>query len=240
MSWTLDAWRIATRPLHRKAAVHSGHFRSALSFILVLGAATGACRPRETSVPVRAQEADPAAARSQGQVSAPVTVYEMADFQCPACRYFALTVLPSVEQDYINTGKVRWIFINYPLVSIHKNTIPAAEIAMCAGQQGKFWPMHDLLYHHQDEWAPLDAPLPYLLGLGDSLHLSKSTLSTCVESHATRAVIDADAASSTRSGAHATPTFYIEGGLLEGAAPYTEFKRLLDSIYTAKTAHPGA
>jgi protein-disulfide isomerase len=164
----------------------------------------------------------------------------MADFQCPACRYFALTVLPSVEQDYIKTGKVRWIFINYPLVSIHKNTIPAAEIAMCAGRQGKFWPMHDLLYHHQDDWAQLDAPLPYLLALGDSLHLSKSTLSTCVQSHATRAAIDADAASSTRAGAHATPTFYIEGGLLEGAAPYPEFKRLLDSIYTAKTAHPGA
>jgi len=229
MSWSLDTWRTATKPLHRKAAVHSVHFRSTLSFLLLLSAATPL---------VHAQGADGAADRSQGPTSAPITVYEMADFQCPACRYFALTVLPAVEQEYIKTGKVRWIFINYPLVSIHKNTIPAAEIAMCAGRQGKFWPMHDLLYHHQDDWAQLDAPLPYLLGLGDSLHLSKSTLSTCVESHATRAAIDADAASSTRAGAHATPTFYIEGGLLEGAAPYTEFKRLLDSIYTAKTAHP--
>lgn len=111
---------------------------------------------------------------------------------------------------------------------------------MCAARQGKFWPMHDLLYHHQDEWENLDAPVPYLLGLGDSLHLSRSALNTCVQTHATRAAIDADAASATRAGAHATPTFYIEGGLLEGAAPYSEFRNILDSIYTAKTAaHPG-
>lgn len=210
--------------------MHSARFRPAASFILLLIAGTAGA-PR-----VAAQGA---AERSQGAPSAPVTVYEMADFQCPACRYFALTVLPSVERDYIKTGKVHWIFINYPLVNIHKNTIPAAEVAMCAARQGKFWPMHDLLYHHQDQWAELDAPLPYLLGLGDSLHLSRDALTSCVQSHATRAAIEADAASSTRAGAHATPTFYIEGGLLEGAAPYDQFKSILDSIYAAKTTHAG-
>jgi len=202
-----------------------------LSFILLLSA---------SGAPLRAQDTDGATARSQGPATAPVTVYEMADFQCPACRYFALTVLPSVEQDYIKTGKVRWVFVNYPLISIHKNTIPAAEVAMCAARQGKFWPMHDLLYHHQDEWENLDTPLPYLMGLGDSLHLSKSSFTTCVQTHATRAAIDADAEGAVRAGAHATPTFYIEGGLLEGAAPYSEFRNILDSIYTAKTRHPGS
>jgi len=210
--------------------VHSARFRLPLSFILLLGA--GASR-------LRAQSTDGAAGRSQGPASAPVTVYEMADFQCPACRYFALTVLPSVEQDYIKTGKVRWIFINYPLVSIHKNTIPAAEVAMCAARQGKFWPMHNLLYNHQSDWEQLDDPVPYLLGLGDSAHVSKAALSSCVQTHATRAAIEEDLAKSKGAGAHATPTFYIEGGLLEGAAPYAEFKRLLDSIYIAKTTHPG-
>lgn len=187
----------------------------------------------------RAQQTDGAAGRSQGPQAAPVTVYEMADFQCPACRQFALTVLPEVERDYIQTGKIHWVFINLPLVRIHKNTIPAAEVAMCAARQGKFWPMHDLLYHHQDEWAELDAPLPYLYGLGDSLHLSRTELQSCVESHATRPAIDADAAGAARAGARATPTFYIEGGLLEGAAPYPEFRTILDSIYAAKTAHTG-
>ena len=209
--------------------MHSVHLRIQLSFLLLLAATKAA----------RAQDADGAGQRSQGAPSAPVTVYEMADFQCPACRQFALAVLPSVERDYIKTGKVHWIFINLPLTNIHKNTIPAAEVAMCAARQGKFWPMHDLLYHHQDDWAELDAPLPYLLGLGDSLHLSRAALNTCVQNHATRGAIDADAASSNRAGAHATPSFYIEGGLLEGAAPYPEFRTILDSIYTAKTTHPG-
>jgi protein-disulfide isomerase len=190
--------------------------------------------------PARAQTPDGAAQRSQGATAAPVTVYEMADFQCPACRAFALTVLPSVEQDYIKTGKVHWIVINLPLLNIHKNTIPAAEVAMCAARQGKFWPMHDLLYRHQDDWAHLDAPVPYLLGLGDSVHLSRAALTSCVQTHATRAAIDADAASSNRAGAHVTPTFYIEGGLLEGAAPYPEFRTILDSIYAAKTTHTGS
>ena len=210
--------------------MHSARFRL-LSFLLLSGWAP--------TPGLLAQGPDGAAGRSQGPASAPVTVYEMADFQCPACRYFALTVLPSVEQDYIKTGKVRWIFINYPLTSIHKNTIPAAEVAMCAARQGKFWPMHDLLYHHQDDWKDLDAPLPYLLGFADSLHLSKSALSSCVNTHATRTAIDADASRSVGAGARATPSFYIEGGLLQGAAPYDEFRRIIDSIYAAKTTHPG-
>jgi len=193
-----------------------------------------------TTQAAAAQQTDGAAARSQGPASAPLTVYEMADFQCPACREFALTELPLVERDYIRTGKVHWVFINLPLARLHKNAVTAAEVAMCAARQGKFWGMHDLLYHHQDEWAELDAPLPYLYGLGDSLHLEGTALHECVESHATRPAIEADAASAARAGAHATPTFYIEGGLLEGVAPYSLFRSVLDSIYTAKTApHTG-
>jgi len=214
-------------PFNRKESVRGIRFVT-VSLLALAAAAPG-----------RGQQADGAAQRSQGARTAPVTVYEMADFQCPACRAFAITELPRVEHDYIQTGKVHWVFINLPLTSIHKNTIPAAEVAMCAARQGKFWPMHDLLYHHQDEWADLDAPLPYLYGLGDSLHLSQPALRTCVEGHATRPAIDADAASAARAGAHATPSFYIEGGLLEGAPPYAVLQTVLDSIYTAKTAHPG-
>lgn len=183
-----------------------------------------------------AQGTSAADARSQGPAHAPVTVYEMADFQCPACQRFATLVLPDIERDFIQTGKVRWVFVNLPLIHIHKNTIPAAEAAMCASRQGRFWPMHDLLYRHQDDWASLDDPQPYLRGLGDSLHLPREAFRSCLVNHDTRAEIDADAASAARSGATATPSFYIEGGLLEGAAPYPAFKQLLDSVYTAKTA----
>src|SRR3989441_13318371 len=105
-----------------------------------------------------AQTVDPLAARSKGSVTAPVTVYEMADFQCPACRMFTVTVMPAVDSEFIRTGKVRWVFINLPLPSIHPNALAAAEVATCAARQGRFWQTHDALYLHQDAWARLPQP----------------------------------------------------------------------------------
>ncbi len=72
----------------------------------------------------------PLTGRSMGTVTAPVTVYEMSDFQCPYCRQFALETFPIIDSLYVATGKVRWVFINYPLTSLHKNAVPAAGIAL--------------------------------------------------------------------------------------------------------------
>jgi hypothetical protein len=110
------------------------------------------------------------AERSMGSPAAPVTVYEMSDFQCPYCRRHAVDVFPSLERDYINPGKVHWIFINFPLTSIHPNAAAAAELALCGARVGKFWPLHDLLYKYQDTWAPLKDPGQFLLSLADSVH----------------------------------------------------------------------
>src|SRR5690348_10355143 len=107
------------------------------------------------SLGVAAAQSDPIAARTKGRSDAPITIYEMSDFQCPYCRQFALETLPLLERDYIATGKVRMVFINFPLTNVHKNAIVAAEVAMCAAQQQRFWPMHDLLFRHQPEWAQL-------------------------------------------------------------------------------------
>ena len=82
------------------------------------------------AAPVTAQ--DPGLdARTKGAAKAPVTVYEMSDFQCPFCRRFAAETFPLIEKEYIATGKVRWIFINYPLTQLHPNAVPAAEFAAC-------------------------------------------------------------------------------------------------------------
>ncbi|HRZ10316.1 MAG TPA: thioredoxin domain-containing protein, partial [Gemmatimonadales bacterium] len=75
------------------------------------------------ATPARAQ--DPTAARTKGSASAPVTVYEMSDFQCPYCARFALDIFPTLEAEYIQTGKIRWIFVNFPL-PMHPNATPAA------------------------------------------------------------------------------------------------------------------
>jgi len=189
------------------------------------------------SPPRRLQQTDPLAARTKGQPRAPVTVFEMADFQCPACRQFFLTTIPVIEQDYIRTGTVRWVFVNYPLTRLHPNAMAAAELGMCAARQGRFWPMHDLLYRHQPDWVPLADPGPYFRALGaDSAGLRADTLAACLASPATAAAVEEDAAAARRAGANATPSFYIEGGLLSGAWPPADFRRVLDSIYLAKTA----
>ena len=180
--------------------------------------------------------ANPLAGRMRGSPSAAVTVYEMSDFQCPYCRQFSLTTFPTLDSAYVATGKVRWAFINFPLTSIHQNAVPAAETAYCAAQQGGFWPVHDLLYKHQDVWAPLKEPGAFFLTLADSAKLSRPALLACLKSPATEAAIRADAEGAERSGAGSTPTFYIEGGLLVGAQPVAVFRQVLDSIIKLKAA----
>ena len=179
-----------------------------------------------------------ATTRSKGSPTAPITVYEMSDFQCPYCRNFALETFRALETEYISPGKVRWVFVNFPLTSIHANAVAAAGTALCAGRQDAFWPMHDLLYIHQDTWAPLKEPGPFFLSLADSAGISKPKLLECVKSPATESEIRSEAEGSERAGASSTPTFYIEGGLLTGAQPLPVFRQVLDSVYATKTRKP--
>ena len=178
----------------------------------------------------------PLSARSKGSPTAPVTVYEMSDFQCPYCRRHALETFPALEREYVRTGKVRWVFVNFPLTSIHANAVAAASFAMCAARQNKFWPAHDLLFQHQETWGPLKNPATFLLTLGDSLKLAKPALTSCLQSSATVAQVQKDAEGASKSGAQSTPTFYIDGGLIVGAQPVQLFRMVLDSIYNVKTA----
>src|SRR5881628_871109 len=180
-----------------------------------------------------AAQLDPLVARSRGRLNAPVTVYEMSDFQCPYCRAFALATLPLLDREYVTTGKVRFVYINLPLPS--PNATAAAEAAMCAARQSRFWPMHDLLFRHQDGWAKLADPRPMLLALGDSAGADHARLAACLRAHATATEVQADAERARRAGAVSTPTFYIEGGLLEGNAPVEVFRAVLDSVYRSKT-----
>ena len=175
------------------------------------------------------------AARTKGSPTAPVTVYEMSDFQCPYCRRQALETFPIIERDYIQTGKVRWVFIQFPLTSIHANAAAAAEFSMCAAKAGKFWAVHDLLFLYQDKWSTLKDPAPFLITLADSVGLARTQILPCLTTGETRSLVQADAEGAARSGASSTPTFYIEGGLLTGAAPPKEFRLVLDSVYAEKT-----
>src|SRR6187549_2364722 len=133
------------------------------------------------TVGAQAAKPDPLGMRTKGSATAPVTVYEMSDFQCPFCKRQVDNTWPLLQKEYIATGKVRWIFINYPLTSIHPNAVPAAELAMCAGRAGKFWEAHDLVFRTQRVWGPLKDPGPFLSSLLDSLKLKKPAVVQCLE-----------------------------------------------------------
>jgi len=172
-------------------------------------------------------------ARTKGRADAPVTIYEMSDFQCPACAHFFRTTLPALEREYIATGKVKLIYVNFPLPR-HPNAVPAAELAMCAARQSLFWPVHDLLFRHQTRWAELREPGTYLLGLADSAGADRNAITQCLRSGATRDLVRQDAEGAARTGASSTPSFYIEGGMMNGSYPIEVFRQVLDSIHTVR------
>jgi protein-disulfide isomerase len=201
----------------------------ALALVALLAGGALAAKERSTTATV---------SRAKGSPSAPITVYEMSDFQCPYCRRFALETFRALEREYISPGKVRWVFVNFPLTSIHANAVAAAATAVCAARQGAFWPMHDLLYQHQETWAPLKQPGPFFVSLADSAGISKDKLVACVKSPATEGEIRFEAEGAERAGASSTPTFYIEGGLVTGAQPLPVFRQVLDSILAIKAARP--
>lgn len=185
--------------------------------------------------PGLSQTAEQIATRTKGAANAPVTVYEMSDFQCPFCRRFALETFPTLEREFIATGKVKWIYVNLPLTDLHPNAVPAAQFALCAGRQNQFWPAHDLIFQHQATWATLRNPAPFLLSLADTLRLNRAAATSCLQDDAIIEEIRQDAAGSQRAGAQSTPTFYIEGLLVRGAQPVGLFRHLLDSLHTVRT-----
>jgi len=176
------------------------------------------------------------AARTKGSDRAPIVIYEVSDFQCPYCRQFWEETLPALEREYINTGKARLTFLNFPIPQLHPNAQAAHEAAMCAALQDRFWRMHDLLYQHQASWARLPDPLPYFLGLADSARVDRDSVETCLKGGRIRQLVQGEAQASWNAGVRSTPSFIVQGLLLAGSAPIAEFRPILDSIYTARTA----
>lgn len=199
----------------------------------------GDAGPRAPAPPAVAsadtQGADPRASRSLGSPNAPITIYEMSDFQCPFCRRHALETHPQLVREYVETGKVRVVFINFPITEIHPNAVPAAQFGLCAARVDRFWDAHRLLFRHQSAWRALPDPAPFLITLADSLGISREETVRCLEDPAVTAAIRQEGEGSIRAGARSTPTFYIEGGLLIGAQPISVFRPILDSIYAVKT-----
>ena len=165
--------------------------------------------------------------RIRGDSSAKLWVVMVSDFQCPFCRQWHDEVFATVARDYVATGKIRVAYLNFPL-SGHQNAMPAAEAAMCASVQGKFWEMHDAIFRTQNRWAGLADPKAMFDSLATSVGVAADPYRSCIAAGATRAMIAADQQRAGSAGVKATPTFFIGSEQIEGAVPLPEFRAALD------------
>lgn len=167
-------------------------------------------------------------ARIAGSPAAKLWVIVVSDFQCPYCKQWHAETYATFLEEYVRTGKVRFAYINYPLNS-HRNAWPAAQSAMCAAAQGRFWPMHDAIYTTQHQWEAMVPPTPHFDSLARSLKLDVKRFSDCVSSGKMRALIQADHDRALAAGATSTPTFLIGGDVVVGAIPIADMRKAVDS-----------
>ncbi len=167
-------------------------------------------------------------ARIQGKEHAPVWIVEVSDFQCPYCRAWHEETYPEVMKEFVETGKARLAYINFPIPG-HRNAWPAAEAAMCAAAQGHFWPMHDALFATQQKWESLQDPSTVFDSLATSAGVDMGPYHDCISKHETRSLIQADMDRARESGVNATPTFIIGDQSVSGAQPIQVFRQLIDA-----------
>lgn len=164
-----------------------------------------------------------------GAKDAPLTIVEFTDYQCPFCRQFNLTTFVELKKNYIDTGKARFFSRDMPL-DIHSNAMRAAQAARCANDQGKFWPMRDMMGAHPDKLE-----FESLLGYAGELKMDVGALKTCVESEKYKNAVQTDVLEAMKIGAEGTPAFVIgkstpegvDGSVMIGALPYPMFEQKL-------------
>ena len=196
---------------------------------LAMAAGTAAAQAMSDSLSTAADKG-----RILGSEKAAVWMLVVSDFQCPFCRQWHTETWETLKKEYVNTGKVRVAYVNFPL-NIHPNAQPAAITAMCASAQGKFWPVADLLFKAQDKWKDLKNARGFLDSLAKSGGADPARLKTCVASPAVAALVEADRVRMGRAATQSTPTFFIGKTKVEGAQPIATFRRAIDAELAAAT-----
>jgi protein-disulfide isomerase len=170
---------------------------------------------------------------SLGKNDAPITMVEFTDFQCPFCRRHAANTLPQIRKNFVDTGKVRYVVVDNPIPS-HRYAAQAAQAAHCAGDQGKYWQMHDHLFENQHRITPQSLPV-----LAKEVGVDEKAFSACMDSGKHVDEVQAAVRVSAMSGARGTPSFVIgktqpdgkvSGQIVVGAKAYNYFAGILDKL----------
>ena len=174
----------------------------------------------------------------KGNPDATVTIVEFSDFQCPFCQRFHQTTLPLILENYVDTGKVKFVYRDYPIQGLHPNgAFPAALAAECADEQGMFWQYHDKLFQTQKNWerlATADVVIE-LKTFAVELGLDANQFNDCLNSGKYLDEVNNDLQDGTSYGITGTPGFFIgndEMGYIKvsGAQPYSVFQNILNQM----------
>lgn len=173
----------------------------------------------------------------EGSDSAQLQVIEFADFECPACGQFATLTEPDVRTHLIDSGVVSIRFVDFPL-SIHRNTWNAHRAAWCAGDQDRFWQMHDAIYQNQDRWntEATNNPDNVLIGIAQGLGLNMDAFNACVKDRKYQAQIQANVAAGEQRQVNQTPTFVFGNKVIGGYETYDQFKANVEAAIAARKA----
>lgn len=158
---------------------------------------------------------------SLGPDNAPITIIEFSDYQCSYCKKWHDEVLDRLLANY--PDQIRFVYRDFPLISIHPGAAPAAEAADCAGAQGAYWPFHKALFSMKYDLTT-DAYQQYAAELG----LDTQTFAKCLTDRRYESEVLGDYNYAVNLGVRSTPTFFINGIPLVGAQPYEVFKQVID------------
>jgi protein-disulfide isomerase len=185
---------------------------------------------QEAGLVLRGAEDDP----FLGNSKADLVLVEFSDYQCPFCRRHFKEILPELKREYLSEGKIKYVYRDFPLDSMHPHAIKAAEAAQCAGDQGKYWEMHERLFENARALGPVQLP-DHAKAVG--LDIAKFT--ECLDSGKYTEEVKQDMADARAAGVTGTPTFFLavtgdEPGTLKtlkrivGAQPFDTFKSAID------------
>ncbi|GFN41414.1 MAG: periplasmic thiol:disulfide interchange protein DsbA [Marine Group I thaumarchaeote] len=172
----------------------------------------------------------------KGNPDAPVTIVEFSDFQCPFCLRFFQQTLPLIEQNYIDTGKIKFVYKDLPLDSLHPNARAAHIAAECADEQEKFWEYHDVLFEKQPQWSSLASSEleNTFTEFATDMGLQAASFESCMQSPNIADEVNNDTLEAASFGATGTPTFFIgneKDGFIKlvGAQPFVVFQNVIDN-----------
>ncbi len=171
-----------------------------------------------------------------GNPDAPITIIEFSDFQCPFCARFHTQTLPLIFEEYIEQGKVKLVFRDFPIQNIHPNALPASVAAECANEQGRFKEMHDMLFNNQNEWSKqeTDDAVSLFSQYAAKIQLEQKTFDSCLTNGKYIEEIKKDLDDGRDYGVSGTPGFFVGNDQigyveLKGAQPFDSFKKVIDA-----------